>query len=141
MNISGLCEQEISSFYFYNNTRKFNIYITIVIIIVGLLGNGLAVFVFAQKRFRRHSSSIYLLCLCLSDGLFLMMHFFEDTLRTYIDVYMRPVADSISENCHPLLSQSEKVHYNGSLLLILFNITDRFALACKLVNFFRYFLR
>lgn len=71
------CEKELDAFHFYTQTRKINIAVTVLIIIVGLIGNGIAVFVLGQKRFRTHSSSIYLLCLCLSDGLFLLMHFFE----------------------------------------------------------------
>ena len=113
---------------FYTQTRKFNIYATAVIIIIGLFGNGLAVFVFAQKRFRLHSSSIYLLFLAISDGLFLLMHFFEDTLRTYIDVYFY---EDHSLN-HEQFSQS---------WLSIINITDRFNFSCRVVNYFRYFLR
>ena len=76
-NNTANCLQELDSFHFYTKTRKVNIAVTAIIILIGLMGNGLAVFVFAQRRFRSHSSSIYLLFLCLSDGLFLLMHFFE----------------------------------------------------------------
>lgn len=106
---------------YYTLTRKINIIGTILIIFIGLIGNGLAVYVFAQKRFRMHSSSIYLLFLAISDGLFLLTHFFEDTLRTYLDVY----SNELGENN----------------ILKLMNITDHLPFTCRLVNYFRYFLR
>lgn len=148
------CLQQIDAVKFYTSTRKINIYITILIIVIGLVGNGLAVFVFAQKRFRIHSSSVYLLCLCLSDGLFLMMHFFEDTIRTYIDVYYQDWRNSVSYSCrymfaeHPnvnfSLNQKSQSYMNVNLnksLLVFINITDQFDVACRFVNYLRYFLR
>ena len=140
----GFCKDQIRSYHFYNNTRKINIFMTILIIFVGLLGNGLAVFVFAQKRFRLHSSSIYLLFLAISDGLFLMTHFFEDTLRTYIDTYLNVFShlSSIESKCL-LTEQFANINNHSSYekLFRSFNITDRFNFTCCLVNFFRYFLR
>ena len=83
LNVEEYCHKELDAFRLYTETRKINIIVTALIIIVGLLGNGLAVFVFAQKRFRTHSSSVYLLCLCISDGLFLLMHFFEVKIDSF----------------------------------------------------------
>ena len=108
----------------YNTTRKINILISIVIISIGLIGNGLGVFVFAQKNFRLHSSSIYLLCLRLSDGIFLLMHFFEDTLGTYIDVYLNDQTNSIGQECLNFkpISLNNKTESNSLLRII--NITE-----------------
>lgn len=151
------CEEQLNSIKFYENTRKVNIFITIIIITIGIIGNGLAVFVFAQKKFRLHSSSIYLLCLCFCDGLFLLMHFFEDTLRTYIDVYLNDNTNSVTPECVKALGASvisttlspysiipqaanlSKHHMDNWLKLL--NITDRFDFSCRLVNYLRYFLR
>jgi hypothetical protein len=131
------CKSQIDASNLLINTKIINIFSTIVIIIIGLIGNSLAVFVFAQKRFRIHSSSIYLLCLAISDGMFLLIHFFEDTLRTYIDVFFNVESD-IDSACrtkgHILASNTES-------LLRVFNITDRFLYSCRIVNYFRYFLR
>ena len=142
MNVSMLesCYNEIKSSNFNNNTRKINIFATIVIIVVGLIGNSLAVFVFAQKRFRLHSSSIYLLFLAISDGLFLMTHFFEDTLRTYIDTYL---TNSQVPNClnESMLLYTNQTSNSYESIMRSLNITDHFNFACRLVNFFRYFLR
>lgn len=135
------CKQKIDSLEFYDKTRKINIYFSIFIILIGLVGNGLGVFVFVKKRFRLHSSSIYLLCLCFSDGMFLLMHFFEDTLRTYIDVYLTDQTKSIGTECinYTKLYLTNKTE-NDSILRLL-NITDRFEASCRLVNYLRYFLR
>ncbi|CAF0787774.1 unnamed protein product [Brachionus calyciflorus] len=135
------CESRINSIEFYDKTRKINIYISILIIGIGLIGNGLAVFVFAQKKFRLHSSSIYLLCLCFSDGIFLLMHFFEDTLRTYIDVYLNDQTRSIGIECLQFKELSLNNHTNNNSLLRVINITDRFDFSCRFVNYLRYFLR
>ena len=145
------CYEQINSSNFLVNTKIINIYLTIIIIVIGLFGNGLAVFVFAQKRFRLHSSSVYLLCLAISDGLFLLMHFFEDTIRTYIDVYLNGETNSLDPICLSIKNQDLFLHStstpstspldNKTSLLRAFNITDRFVLMCRLVNYFRYFLR
>ena len=68
----------------------------------------------------------------------------QDTLRTYIDVYTRPVSSSLSEQCRHLLTPSDQEHVVNSWIhsiLIDANITDRSDLACGLVNYLRYFLR
>jgi hypothetical protein len=70
---------------FLDQSRKINIILTIVIILVGLIGNFLTIFVFSQKKFkcfRSNSSHIYLMSLAANDSLFLFVHFFEDTIRT-----------------------------------------------------------
>jgi hypothetical protein len=72
-----------SSYYVFTITRKINIFLSIFIIIIGLIGNLIQAAVFLHKKFRINSSNVYLLILALSDGLFLILHFFEDTLRTY----------------------------------------------------------
>lgn len=135
------CDAVINSIEYYDQTRKVNIFFTIVIILIGLIGNSLAVFVFVQKKFRLHSSSIYLLSLCFSDGLFLLMHFFEDTLRTYIDVYLNDQTRSVGVECisHRKMYLTNKT-VNDSILRVI-NITDRFEITCRLVNYLRYFLR
>lgn len=70
---------------FLEQSRKLNIILTIVIILIGLIGNFLTLFVFSQKKFkcfRSNSSHIYLMSLAANDSLFLFVHFFEDTIRT-----------------------------------------------------------
>ncbi len=148
------CESQIESSYIFAETRKLNIYLTILSIGVGLVGNALAVMVFSKKKFRVNSSSIYLFCLAISDGLFLLIHFFEDTLRAYIDHYLNKNV-AVHEACklqytmhlnnfkpHTIENYmlNETISSNGHMLRLL-NITDRFDFFCKLINYFRYFLR
>lgn len=90
-----------SSYYVFTITRKINIFLSIFIIIIGLIGNFIQAAVFLHKKFRINSSNVYLLILALSDGLFLIIHFFEDTLRTYqvrfkLKIYLMTV---IFHNC------------------------------------------
>lgn len=146
LKIPSDCEEQIRSTNILINTQKINVYATMIIIIVGLFGNSLAVFVFIQKRFRIHSSSIYLLCLAVSDGLFLLMHFFEDTLRTYIDIYLNGDHSNVDPLCFTLANSIRSFRQSSAIvnkdsLLRLINITDRFDFTCSLVNYFRYFLR
>jgi hypothetical protein len=134
-----------------DSVRKLNIFLTILIICVGLVGNSLGVFVFVQKRFRSHSSGIYLLFICLTDGLFLLMHFFEDTLRTFIDVYLNDNTYQMDPVCTRMLSASVSMAVKApdadsfsswmDTILRSSNITDRFDFSCRLVNFLRYYLR
>jgi hypothetical protein len=135
------CLGQIRSIELFMLTRKINIYVTFVIIFVGLIGNGLAVMVFAQKRFRLHSSSIYLLGLAISDGLFLLMHLFEDTLRAFIDANLNgDEYQIINQECLKYVENQNNEKIQNSFLRMV-NITDRFESACRLINYFRYFLR
>lgn len=138
---STYCIEKINSIKLFDLTRKINIYLSILIIIIGLLGNSLAVLVFVQKRFRTHSFSIYLLCLCISDAAFLMVHFFEDTIRTLIDVYLNDQTRSIEKEClfGKNLDLTNRTVKDSIFRFI--NITDRFSFCCRLINYLRYFLR
>ena len=42
------CNAQLISSHYLTESRKFNIYMTFVITLVGLVGNGMAIFVFAQ---------------------------------------------------------------------------------------------
>ena len=66
---------------FLAEAKKINTFITICILIIGLIGNCLTVIIYGQKKNRKNSSNIYLLCLAINDMLFLVVHFYEDTIR------------------------------------------------------------
>jgi hypothetical protein len=150
-NITGLNYDEIecirfeSAANFADTIREINVIVTILIIMFGLIGNSFGFLVFIQKRFRKKSQEVFLLVLTISDGLFLLTHFFEDTLRTYIDIYIRrnvfsmkniPVACISSDSFIPASNET----YEKNIFSII-NITDNFETTCKLINYFRYFLR
>lgn len=54
-----------------------NIIVSFILVPFGLASNLLIVYMFVQKRFRLNSSNVFLLCLGVNDGLFLVIHFFE----------------------------------------------------------------
>nr|QVK45781.1 G protein-coupled receptor [Proales similis] len=138
------CWQEIHSMELLSRTKLINVYATTAIISIGLLGNALALFVFIQKRFRIHSSSIYLLCLALSDGLFLLMHFFEDTTRSYIDAFSNGAYANLRDECHYLVEADlAKKNMNEWVRATLrtISIIDQSNMFCRTVNYFRYLLR
>ena len=66
-----------SSIDVLDHCRTFNIIITILIVISGLIGHFLTIYVYTQKRFRLNSSNVYLLCLAYIDGTFLIIHILE----------------------------------------------------------------
>ena len=70
----------LTSFITLEKSRKINLCFTIFFLIVGLIGHFLTIFVYAQRRFRKNSCNVYLLYLAFNDALFLIAHFFEDTV-------------------------------------------------------------
>lgn len=97
--------------------RKMNLVLTCIFTILGLIGHFLTMFVFFQKRFRKNSSNVFLLCLAVNDALYLVIHFFEDTVRTLI-------------------------HLNEDYALFnVLNLIDKNNTTCRLINYFRYVLR
>lgn len=114
-----------SSSQLYEISRKINIFSTLLIVLFGVIGHLITIIVYSRKRFRTNSNHIYLLCLAINDSLFLMIHFLEDTVRTFRDVY---ITDTYSNT-------------QIKTLLEFLNITDRFSTACVLINYLRYSLR
>lgn len=106
-------------------SRKLNIFLGLVAILIGIVGHSLIIFVFSQKRFRTNSSNVFIFCLAMNDAAYLVVHFFDDTLRTYIDLY--------------LINTTNLNTFNRFLISI--NVTDKYAQCCKLVNYLRYVLR
>ena len=120
--------------------------------------------VYLNKRFRINSSCVYLLCMAFSDGLFLILHFFEgnytlfgvlliyiwltesfknlDTVRTFQDVYLNNNSNELHNGCKYMRTNNFEndflSQYNWIKLL---NITDRFDIICRSINYFRYLLR
>jgi hypothetical protein len=106
---------------FHTKTQKFNTLLTICIILIGLIGNFITVFIYGQKKYRKNSSNVFLLCLALNDSLFLVVHFFEDiihNLKSYFDL------------------EQEKIQFINKIDFISQN-----DLACKFANYLRYSLR
>jgi hypothetical protein len=99
--------------------RKINIYSSLFVTIIGLIGNSLITYIYASKKRRTNSSHVYLLCSAINDNLFLIVHLFEDTLKTYIDVY-----------------SIERDHFLEKI-----NIVEMNNIQCQFINYLRNILR
>ena len=141
--IKELCVAQNKSSHFIIETRRINFYFSVLIIALGLIGNTIAIGVFSRKKIRSSSTSIYLLCLSVSDSLYLVAHFFEDTLKSYIDHFIHKT-EFINEECLVYSLNYDNVTssnaYDQSFVKFI-NIIDRFDFFCRSINFVRYFLR
>jgi hypothetical protein len=102
--------------------KKINIFSTIVIVIIGLIGHFITVNVYARKHNRTNAITVYLLCLAVNDSLFLIVHFFEDTLR--------------SLNNFSLYSKSEQTDLYTKIISVL-RFADKFNPPCQIINYLR----
>jgi len=118
----------INSNKLLEKSTRYNLIITFIVLILGLIGNYLIVFVFTQKKNRVNSSHIFLLCLALNDNLFLKVHLFENVLRTY-------------QNFYSISTSNSEFMYSFNQFIRLINIIERNEIACRLVNYLRYVLR
>ncbi len=114
------CEKEIN----INITKMINLYASIFIILFGLIGHFLTILVFSQHRFRNNSTNIYSFVLAIVDSLFLLIHFGEDTIRTYIDVNF-----------------IESYNSNFFHFILTINLTGKYNVVCITIQYLRYVLR
>lgn len=130
--------------------RQINIFSITIIVVLGIVGHYFIVLVYSRKKFCRNSAHVYLLCLAISDGMFLIVHFFEvniqtwrqnlkiilsklkksetkkDTVRTFQDVFLVNMNRSISDS-----------HFQLKEVFKTVNLIDKNDLACSLVNYLR----
>ena len=143
-----LCDYQILSSGFVEESRRINIFMTVFIIIIGLLGNSFACLTFLQKHIRSNTTSVYLLCLTTSDNLYLLAHFFEYTVKTYTEHYVHKT-DFIHEECRiqSILNDTNNTELNLNKNQLdrsfakAINIIDKYDFLCRFINFGRYFLR
>lgn len=117
----------LKSFHYLDESRKINVICTLVVILFGLVGNSITICLFSQKRFRTNSNNVLLLCLAINDSLFLIIHLFEDTIRTIKEIYF--------------FNQHTELESYINYLVNSLNIVDNYRSACYLVNYFRCVLR
>jgi hypothetical protein len=103
-----------------------NIFFTIVFIIIGLCGNFITLLVYGQSKNRVNASNIFISCLAIFESVFLILHFFEDTIRTIIST-KRLLQNNIDLDNYDFI---EKL-----------NIIDNNYLMCSLFNYLRYTFR
>ena len=114
----------LESLVFLGESRKASIYIILLITLIGLVGNGLIMLVFGQKKFRVNSSNVYLFCLAINDSLYLLVHFSEDTLRAFKETYY---------------GENESATINK--IIDFLSIVDKYELTCLSINYLRNVLR
>jgi hypothetical protein len=122
-----------SSAEFKELSKKINIFCTSIIACFGILGHFLTICIYSRKKFKKNSSHVYLYCLAINDSIFLVIHFFEDTVRTFQNVLQQPISNLNfnSNNKTEIFKQFFKF----------LNITDRYSLTCIVINYLRYYLR
>jgi hypothetical protein len=113
-----------SSYDTLNMAKKINVICVIIVILIGLIGNSITAFVFLQSRFRINSSHVYLLSLALIDSSFLLIHFLEDTIRTYESIVVDTILD---DNFNSFIKSLNIVNSNDFI--------------CKLISYLRYVIR
>jgi len=120
--------ERLMPLFVFEISRRINLFATIIIISVGLIGNGLIMIVFSQKRFRTNSNNVFLLTLSILDSFYLILHFFEDTVRSYKDIYLK---------------KAIQVDPIGSFdfVMLQLDIISSSELACRGINYLRYSLR
>jgi hypothetical protein len=102
------------SFNFLILSNKINLFSTIIIVLIGLIGNTLSLIIYSQSKYRLNSSNVFILILAIIDSLFLIVHFFEDTI-------------------------SSLEHYDFAIIYL--NIINTNKQMCILTNYLRYTLR
>lgn len=63
------------------------VYITVLICLTGLVGNILSLKVFCSTKLPRTSSRAYLIALTISDAVFLITHFIDNTCKEIVDLW------------------------------------------------------
>jgi hypothetical protein len=99
---------------FLESISKINLFSTILIICIGLIGNTLTLLIYGQSKYRVNSSNVFILILSIIDSLFLIVHFLEDTINS-LKKYDLPIQ--------------------------YLNLAEINRESCMLINYFRYVLR
>jgi hypothetical protein len=119
-NISRLhFEKHLESLFFLDKSRNFNIIASLIVTGIGLFGNLMIVSVFGSSKSRRNSNHVFLLVMAINDTFYLIIHGFENSLRSYI--YMK--RDELASTFHYI------------------NIIDRYEFVCVSTNYLRNVLR
>ena len=139
-NLQQICESHLVSNDFIEQTRQVNIYISVIIISIGLLGNSCGFIVCTQRKFRSKTTVLYMFCLLISDSFYLVTHFFKDTIKAYIEHFIYQI-DFIHDECNLFNSDNIERSFNDHNMAIFFNIIDKNDFFCWSINFARYFLR
>ncbi len=114
----------IESLIYLELSIRIKVIATLLVLAAGLVGHFLTILIFSQKRFRINSSNVYLLCLAINDGLYLVIYFFEETIIAIKDILSSEMAPSKLFDFIQML-----------------NVIDKDELTCQIINYLRYVLR
>jgi hypothetical protein len=102
--------------------------LTIIIIIFGLIGHSLTIFVYSQNRFRRNSSNIYFLCLALNDSAYLIVHFL---------IQFSSLIDRFEMTCRLINYLNNVLRFTSAYILVAFTLQRLFIVYSPLSNKFK----
>ncbi len=105
------------------------LYLSFILVIVGLIGNGFSVLVFTSREMRAISSNFYLLMLAVSDSLYLLSVFLAKVLTHLRCFHMKDTLADIYNRSHimcKLLQFFLDVFSDYSTCLILVFTIERF---------------
>jgi len=102
--------------------------LTIIIIIFGLIGHSLTIFVYSQNRFRRNSSNIYFLCLALNDSAYLIVHFL---------IQFSSLIDTFEMTCRLINYLNNVLRFTSAYILVAFTLQRLFIVYSPLSNKFK----
>jgi ATP-dependent Clp protease ATP-binding subunit ClpA len=120
MNSTYYLDDKNENHLFIEIAKRINIISSFFIILSGLIGNFIIIFVFSQKRFRSNSSNVYLFILAINDSLILIVHFFEEIVKNYERLFIH------DDNLQINLSNNSTVSSFNALVLALDSITKGF---------------
>jgi hypothetical protein len=90
MSSVAAAQQNLTQQSYFQSKKLFNeicVYITVLIILTGLVGNILSLKVFCSTKLPRTSSRAYLIALTISDSVFLITHFIDTTCKEIVDLW------------------------------------------------------
>ena len=117
-----------SSYGLSNLLNQVNSILTIIIIIFGLIGHSLTIFVYSQNRFRRNSSNIYFLCLALNDSAYLIVHFL---------IQFSSLIDRFEMTCRLINYLRNDLRFTSAYIVVAFTLQRLFIVYSPMSNKFK----
>jgi hypothetical protein len=121
-------ETNQSSYVLSNQLNQVNSILTIIIIIFGLIGHSLTIFVYSQNRFRRNSSNIYFLCLALNDSAYLIFHFL---------IQFSSLIDTFEMTCRLINYLRNVLRFTSAYIVVAFTLQRLFIVYSPMSNKFK----
>ena len=133
MNISALASNQSNSALFFEVSKRINFFACFLLIIIGVLGNVVTSFLLTTKSkivstnreiyLRPKSLSspqVYMFGLAISDLIFLLAHFFEDTFPSMSANSFFQVINRSKSFCKLVLYMRNASRFSSSYLVVLF---------------------